>query len=368
MLKYFNVLFLFLTPFNLYLEAQSLYLEKLILPPGFTIRVFTSNTPNARSMATGDSGTLFVGTRTEGKVYALRDTNNDFQADQVITIAHGNYPNGVAFLNGSLYVAHIDRILRYDSIETKLTNPPKPIIVKGDFPTETHHGWKFIRFSPDSLLYVPVGAPCNICLSKDPLFASITRMRPDGSGFELFASGIRNTVGFDWHPETGNLWFTENGGDNLGDDIPPDELNTAPRKGMHFGFPHCHGGMIKDKKYNQNKSCDQFTPPAMKLQAHTAALGMRFYTGDMFPESYRNAAFICEHGSWNRSTKVGYRITVVTFDKGQPVSYKTFAEGWLQGDSVWGRPVDVELMKDGSMLVSDDYAGVIYRISYKKSP
>ena len=238
--------------------------------------------------------------------------------------------------------------------------------VNNSFPSDRQHGWKFIAFGPDERLYIPVGAPCNICEPDADRYALIKRMKADGSGVEVFARGIRNTVGFDWHPQTKELWFTDNGRDRQGDDVPPDELNHAPKPGLHFGYPYCHGGDIPDPEFGKKRSCSEFTAPAQKLGPHVAALGMRFYTGSMFPSEYKNQIFIAEHGSWNRSTPIGYRVTLVQLQGNRAVSYKTFAEGWLQGSRAWGRPVDVVVMPDGALLVSDDEAGAIYRISYKK--
>jgi len=348
-------------------DAQDLPLDKIRLPRGFEIGIYARNVPGARSMTISPSGVLFVGTRTEGNVYAILDTNKDNKADEVITLARGmNMPNGVALRDGALYVAEINRVLRYDNIEAHLKDPPSPVVVNDGFPSDRHHGWKFIRFGPDGMLYVPVGAPCNICERDDKRYASIMRMKPDGSGLEVFASGIRNTVGFDWHPETHELWFTDNGRDMMGDNLPPDELNRAPKKGMDFGFPYCHGKNIPDPEFGGKHKCDEFTPPEMELGPHVAALGMRFYTGKMFPRAYRNQIFIAEHGSWNRSVPIGYRVTVVQLEKNHAVKYETFAEGWLQQGKAWGRPVDVLVMPDGALLVSDDHAGAIYRISYRE--
>ncbi|MEJ2364382.1 MAG: sorbosone dehydrogenase family protein [Deltaproteobacteria bacterium] len=345
---------------------QGIHLDEIKLPPGFQIDIYADKVENARSMTLGDEGTLFVSTRKAGKVYAIVDRNGDNKADEVITLARGlNMPNGVAFRNGSLYVAEVSRVLRFDHIEERLKNPPKPAMVRDDFPTEQHHGWKFIRFGPDGKLYLPVGAPCNVCESGDKRFATIMRMDPDGSNLEIFAHGVRNTVGFDWHPASKRLWFTDNGRDWLGDDRPPDELNYAPRKGMHFGFPYCHGGTIPDPDYGTKHSCEEFVPPARQLGPHVAALGMRFYTGSMFPSQYRNQIFIAEHGSWNRTVPIGYRISLVRVNGNQATKYGVFADGWLTNGRAWGRPVDVQVMPDGSLLVSDDRAGAIYRISYK---
>jgi glucose/arabinose dehydrogenase len=347
-------------------SSIALPLEQIKLPPGFHISIFADNVRDARSMTLSPNGTLFVGTRSAGNVYAIVARNGADKADGVITIAHGlNMPNGVAFRDGALYVAEVNRVLRYEDIEAHFKNPPKPVVVNDKFPSDKHHGWKVMAFGPDGLLYVPVGAPCNICEPNPDRYAAIMRMRPDGSGLETFARGIRNTVGFDWHPVTKELWLTDNGRDWLGDDRPPDELNHAPRPGMHFGYPYCHGKNIADPEFGAKHRCDEFTPPAMELGPHVAALGMRFYTGTMFPEEYRNQIFIAEHGSWNRTTPIGYRISLVRLDNDRALSYDVFAEGWLQGHQAWGRPVAVLVMPDGSLLVSDDRADVIYRITYK---
>lgn len=349
-------------------SAQPLPMESIQLPPGFSISIYVENVPKARSMALGTSGTLFVGSRNAGNVYALEDSNRDNKADRIIPIAKNLYsPNGVAFRDGSLYVAEINRVSRYDAIEARLANPPPPVIINDTFPTDHHHGWKFIAFGPDGLLYVPVGAPCNACLRDDERYAAILRMRADGSELEVFARGVRNTVGFDWHPQTRELWFTDNGRDMLGDDLPPDELNRAPQKGLHFGFPHIHGKTIADPEYGKGHRPEDFEPPVQELGPHVAALGMRFYTGAMFPKIYQNSIFIAEHGSWNRSTPLGYRITQVRLSgQGNP-TYEIFAQGWLRPDGTrWGRPVDVLVMPDGALLVSDDHANAIYRISYAR--
>ena len=347
--------------------ARELPLQKIRLPRGFAIEVYSGDLPGARSMALAPNGVLFVGTRETGKVYAVVPGRTAKDPKRIVTIAQGlTMPNGVAFKDGGLYVAEISRVLRYDRILDEVAKPgepPKPVVVSDRFPSDEHHGWKFIRFGPDGKLYVPVGANCNVCEVKDP-YSSIMRMNPDGSGLEIFARGIRNTVGFDWHPATKELWFTDNGRDMMGDDVPPDELDHAPRKDMHFGFPYCHGGDLPDPRLAAGRKCSEFAPPAIKLGPHVAALGMRFYAGGMFPREYRNRIFIAEHGSWNRTHKIGYRITSVKLDGNRAVSYDTFAEGWLDGERPWGRPVDVLVMPDGSMLVSDDYAGAIYRITY----
>jgi glucose/arabinose dehydrogenase len=350
-------------------ESDAPSVEGLTLPAGFRIEVFTGSVPNARAMVLGDRGTLFVGTRDDGRVFAVVDANQDGRADEVHTIAENlNMPAGVDLREGNLYVSAVDRVLRYDDIENRLDAPPGPVVVNDTFPDEEAHGWKFIRFGPDGWLYVPVGAPCNVCDPDDERFSTIMRMRPDGSDLEIYAHGVRNTVGFDWHPGTRELWFTDNGRDSLGDDIPPDELNHAPQPGLHFGFPYCHGGTIPDPEFGDQRSCSEFVQPVQNLGPHVAALGMRFYTGSMFPERYRGAIFIAEHGSWDRSTPIGYRVTMVTLDSdGAATSYEPFVHGWLDADSgsAWGRPADVLVHPDGSLLISDDRAGRIYRVVYE---
>ncbi len=341
-------------------------LESISLPPGFHISIYAENVPDARSLALGPKGTVFVGNRSGDKVFAVVDSDGDYQADEVLTIASGlTMPNGVAVRYGDLYVAEVSRILRFADIENNLRHPPKPEIIYDSYPEDRTHGWKFIRFGPDGKLYVPVGAPCNVCEMQDKRYASITRLDVDYGTFEVFAHGVRNTVGFDWHPLTGTLWFTDNGRDNMGDDIPPDELNRADRSGMHFGFPYVHGRSIMDPEFGKGHPPEEFVPPAMELGPHVAALGMRFYTGSMFPVEYRNQILIAEHGSWNRSTPIGYRITLVQLDEDLTVRYTVFAEGWLQGSKAWGRPVDLQQLPDGSLLVSDDQAGALYRITYR---
>ena len=342
-------------------------LENIQLPAGFEIDVY-AEIPGARSMTLSPEGTLYVGT-TKSKVFAVTDTDRDGSADQVSTIADGlNAPNGVAFKDGNLFIGATDIIYRIDSIESKLENPSKPVKVYDNYPTERHHGNRYMAFGPDGKLYVAIGAPCNTCESENPVFASITRINADGTGMEIFASGVRNTVGFDWHPQTKELWFTENGRDNMGDDQPEDEVNVAPKAGLHFGYPYCHGGNILDDEFGKGKNCADYTAPVKLVGPHVAALGMRFNTSDQFPADYSNAIFIAQHGSWNRTTPLGYRIMVVkTGEDGKVKDPEIFAEGWLKNvRDVSGRPVDIQFLPDGSLLVSDDYAGAIYRISYRK--
>ena len=370
-----------------------LHLDRIKLPPGFHISVYAENVPNAREMALSPGGVLFVSTRRAGNVYAVMDTEHRNRGDRVITIARGlENPNGVAFRNGALFVAERSRVLRYDDIERHLDSPPKPVVIRDDFPHEAHHGWKFIAFGPDGWLYVPVGAPCNICKSPE-IYATITRISPDGKQREIFAHGVRNTVGFDWHPQTNVLWFTDNGRDDLGEDTPPDELDAAPKAGMRFGFPYCHGTNIPDPEFGKERPCSSLTPPVANLEPHVAALGMRFYTGSMFPAEYKNSVFIAEHGSWNRAAPNGYKVIRVRLEGDKVVSQEDFATGWLRAQpkredpnlnytaradetadpsarggkrlQAWGRPVDVLVMPDGALLVSDDTADAIYRIDYR---
>ncbi|MFH0710188.1 MAG: sorbosone dehydrogenase family protein [Pseudomonadota bacterium] len=356
-----NIFFLYQT----HADDLSEKLATIKLPPGFHIDLYARNVDGARSLAIGEGGTVFVGSRAEGKVYALQDTDGDFRADRRYVIAHGlNSPNGVAFRNKALYVSEINRILRFDAIENRLDNPPQPVVVSDSFPSNPHHGWKFIRFGPDGYLYVPVGAPCNVCEQDDPRYASIMRMRPDGTGLEIFAHGVRNTVGFDWHPKNGTLFFTDNGRDWMGNNTPGDELNMALKKGMHFGFPYCHAGRFADSEFGKKKKCADFTPPVRELDPHVAALGMRFYTGSQFPPAYLDQILVAEHGSWNRIPPIGYRITLVRFFENAKPSYTIFAQGWHKGITSWGRPVDLLILPDGSLLVSDDKANAIYRIRY----
>jgi len=337
-------------------------LEDIELPDGFKIEEYAS-VPNARSLALGDKGTVFVSTRRGRSVYAVVA---DGQGTRTIELLDGlKSPNGIAFHEGDLYVAEIDRVTRYTNIESRLHDAPAAEVLAIDLPSKKHHGWRYIGFGPDGKLYISIGIPCNIC--KEAGFGQIVRMNADGSERETYADGVRNSVGFTWHPDTGDLWFTDNGRDMLGDDLPPDELNQANAPGQHFGYPYCHAGEIPDPKFGDGKNCSEFRSPARLLGPHVAPLGVKFYTGDMFPAKYRGQVFIAEHGSWNRSKKVGYRVTQVNLVDGVPVSYEPFATGWLQNEAVSGRPVDLLVLADGSMLVSDDHAGKLYRISYTES-
>lgn len=339
--------------------------EYLRVPPGFRADVLIEGVPNARSMALGEGGTLFIGTRSGGTVYAVRDALGPNPT--VLKFAEGLVmPNGVALHEGNLYVAEQKRLIRYPGAEARLDNPPVAEVVDGALPFKgVLHSWKYLAVGPDGKLYVPIGAPCNVC--DEPGFGVILRMNPDGTGREVVASGIRNSVGLAWHPRTKELWFTDNGRDMLGDEVPACELNRAPRTGLDFGFPYCHGGTIPEPQFGSLGSCETAVPPVQALGPHVAPLAVKFYTGRMFPAQYRGQVLIAEHGSWNRSKaagKTGYRVSLVRLEGGKAVAYEPFIEGWLRGDEVLGRPVDLLVAPDGSLLVSDDQRGVIYRISY----
>ncbi|RAI59480.1 sorbosone dehydrogenase family protein [Roseicella frigidaeris] len=332
---------------------------KLTLPAGFKAEVYAHGMTGARMMALGSGGTLFIGTRTIGRVYAVKD-------GKVHTIASGlPQPNGVAFKDGALYVIAINRVLRFDGIEGKLDNPgtPTDLTAAFDLPKDEHHGWKFASFGPDGKLYLQVGAPCNICKVDEDTHAVLLRFNPDGSGREVVARGVRNSVGQAFHPTTGQLWFTNNGRDWAGEDQPQDTLAVVQRIGEHFGFPWCHMGSMPDPEIT-GRACSEFAQPALLLGPHVAALGLRFYTGGMFPAEYRNSLFIARHGSWNRTERSGYDVVNVTFDAQGKPQMRPFLGGLLQGNSFLGRPTDVQMLPDGSLLVSDEQAGAIYRITY----
>ncbi len=335
--------------------------EKIRLPEGFQIEVYASGLKTARGLSFAPDGTLFVGSKS-GQVYAVRPNG------QTLTVTGGlNMPVGLDYFEGDLYVSSLSEIVKIENVLANLGSDPRPTVLIGTLPRDRHHGWKFIKVGSDRKLYVPVGAPCNVCDSEDRRYASILRMDLDGSGLELVAGGVRNTVGFDWHPETEELWFTDNGRDLMGDDIPPDELNRAPRPGLHFGFPYLHGSDVRDPRFWDDRPAGvEFRLPEHEFPAHVAALGMRFYTAEQFPAEYRGGIFVAEHGSWNRSEKIGYRVSFLRLRENRVVEYRIFAEGWLEGERSWGRPADVEIGPDGALYVSDDSADAVYRISYRR--
>jgi len=343
------------------MPADTLPLDRIRLPEGYHIEVYARNVPNARALDFAEDGTLFAGSRMEGKVYAITPDRQVFVIDEGLEM-----PTGLDYFEGDLYVSEVSRINKYADILVNYDMVPEPAVINSDLPSDTWHGWKFIRVGPDRKLYVPVGAPCNVCLREEPWYAAILRMNLDGSNMEIFAEGVRNTVGFDWEPESnGVLWFTDNGRDYLGDDLPPDELNKAPVHGMHYGFPFIHGHAPDPEFWDQRPVGKGFINAALELPAHVAALGMRFYTGTMFEEKYRGGIFIAEHGSWNRTSKVGYRITYVPVEKGRAMGYEVFASGWMEDEQAWGRPADVQVGPDGALYISDDMAGCVYRIYYE---
>lgn len=354
--------------------AKPLPLNNLQLRPGFRIDVY-AEVPEARQLALGTNNIVYVGTKTD-KVYAILPEKNSAGLHRTLVLASGlNHPNGVAVNNGDLYVGEIHRIIKFSNIASQLNNPhytfvtDVPVKKTGSGRYETHHAWKTIGFSPDKKLYIAVGVPCNICIPEKN-FGTIINMNADGSDKQIYATGVRNSVGFDWDPLTKRFWFTDNGRDWLGDNSPPDKLNYAPHAGLFFGFPYFHGldaekKPIVDPKYGANHSSANVTWPAYQLPAHVAALGMSFYTGKMFPAQYQNQIIIAEHGSWNRTQKIGYRLSLVKLNADRkPILYEPFVAGWEQNQRTWGRPVSTLVMPDGSLLVSDDYAGVIYRITY----
>ncbi|MCW5638703.1 MAG: PQQ-dependent sugar dehydrogenase [Rubrivivax sp.] len=344
--------------------ADKLPVAKMKLPPGFKAEVWASDVLDARGLRQGDKGTVFVSSLfVAGKIYAVTDQGGK---RTVKTVAEKLFlPNGIEFHDGALYVATPKDITRYDNIEASLDNPPKPVMVYDKLPGEIPHGWKFIKLGPDGKLYVPIGAPCNICDPGEG-FARIVRMNLDGSGVENVALGVRNTVGFDFDPKDGSLWFTNNGRDWLSEDLPNDTLNRVSQPGrQHFGFPYCHQGDFSDPEYGWGKNCNDYAKPALLIGPHAGALGMRFYTGKMFPDKYRGAIFVARHGPWNRTLKYAADIVVAWPDgKGGIAKMEPFMTGLVENNEYLGRPVDLLVLKDGSMLVSDDHNGAIYRISY----
>lgn len=349
-----------LPSFLLVSQDRPIYIDRIQLPENYHIEIFASNVENARGMDFAPDGTLFVGSRNKGNLYAVKDKK------VVLLDTALSMPSGLDFYEGDLYVGAISTIYKYPDILKQLENPIREI-VSDQFPSDRWHGWKYLRFGPDGKLYVPVGAACNVCDSANPIYATINRINKDGSGLETYARGVRNTVGFDFHPKTGELWFTDNGRDMMGDDIPPDELNHAPQKGLHFGFPYLHGKDIEDPEFWRQKPDGlEIERPEVEIQAHSAAIGMRFYTGEMFEEKYHDGVFIAEHGSWNRTKKVGYVISFVQTADSHATSYDVFASGWMQEEDFWGRPADVAVGPDGALYISDDFANCVYRIYYEE--
>ncbi len=342
--------------------APGLPLGKLRLPPGFSVEL-VARVPNARGMALSPKGILYVGSRNEGTVSAV-ELNHGNRVTVLAT--KQNMPTGVAYRDDTLYFSTVSKIYKLPKIDENLASPPKPVLLSDQFPDKEHHGWKYLGFGPDGKLYVPVGAPCNICDEDKGDFATLKRMNPDGTKIEVIARGVRNSVGFTWHPKTGELWFTDNGRDLMGDDVPPCELNRLEKVGSHFGFPYCHGGDIPDPEFGKTRKCSEFVPPAQRLGAHVAPLGVRFGLNTNFPEPYKSGIFIAEHGSWNRTKKSGYRVSFVALDsKLKATDYRGFLEGFLEDETEWGRPADLEVEPSGSLLVSDDEAGAIYRVKYQ---
>ncbi len=344
--------------------ADKLPTAKLKVPPGFNVEVYAAGMANARSLAQSDKGTVFVGSRLVDKVYAI--TNKDGKRE-VKVLASGLYrPNGVAFHNGTLFIAELSKIDKIDKVDDVIDNPPKPTTIYDNLPKDEAHGWKFIAVGPDNKLYVPVGQPGNNVLHDDA-HGQIRRMNLDGTGAEVVAYGVRNSVGFDWNPETKQMYFTDNGRDWLSESVPEDELNRVTKVGEDFGAPYCYQGNIVDVEFGWGHSCKDYTPPVGLMGPHTASLGLRFYTGSMFPKAYKDAIFVARHGSWNKSQKTGGDIALVKLNKdGTVKSVEPFLTGFIEDNKYLGRPVDVMQMKDGSLLVSDDWNGAVYRITYGK--
>ncbi|MDB5599869.1 MAG: sorbosone dehydrogenase [Xanthobacteraceae bacterium] len=345
--------------------AEKLPLDKLKVPAGFKVEVYASGIANARSLREGDKGTVFVGARLVDKVSAI--VNKDGKRTVKVIASGLHRPNGLAFKDGTLYIAELSKISKIEKIEDNLDNPPKPTMIYDDLPKDEAHGWKFIAIGPDNMLYIPVGQPCNNCLPPDT-HAQIRRIGLDGKGMEVVARGVRNTVGFDWHPTSKEMYFTDNGRDWMSEDVPEDELNRITKVGQHFGAPFCYQGNVLDAELGWGKSCSDYEKPVSLMGPHSAALGMRFNTSTKFPAKFKNTIFVARHGSWNRSKKVGGDVVAVQLDaKGNVKSVEPFMTGFLGADNNYvARPVDVLFMKDGSMLVSDDFNGAVYRVSYGK--
>jgi glucose/arabinose dehydrogenase len=336
---------------------------KLKLQKGFSVELYAGNVANARSMRQGDKGTIFVGSRLQDKVHYITESGGK---REVKVLVSGLYrPNGLAIKDGTLYIAELSKVSKIEKVEDNLDKSPKPVVVYDNLPKDEAHGWKFIGIGPDNKLYVPVGQPCNNCLPPDT-HAQIRRINLDGSGMEVIARGVRNTVGFDWHPVSKELYFTDNQRDWASEDVPEDELNRVTKTGQHFGSPFCYQGDFPDPEFGWGHSCSEFVPPILKTGPHSAGLGMRFYAGGKVPAKYKNAIFIARHGSWNRTKKFGGDILAVFLNpNGTVKSTEVFLSGFLGPDNNYiGRPVDVLFTKDGSMLISDDYNSAIWRVTY----
>jgi glucose/arabinose dehydrogenase len=349
--------------------VDKLPLDKIKLPAGFKAEVWSSGHPAARTMVMGTKGTMFMGTRVIGRVYAI--SQKDGKREPKVLLQGLTQPNGLAFKDGALYVFAINKVFRYDNIEDKLDNPGQPVELTDKFnlPDTIHHNWKYVAFGPDGKLYVQVGSNCNACEVNPGTHGQIRRYNADGTGMEIVARGIRNTVGFDWHPVTKELWFTDNGRDWAGNDGPEDELNRIPsgQEGANFGFPYCHANGIPDRDIKRPEPCAGVILPAALTGPHAAGLGIKFYTGTMFPQQYQNVGFIARHGSWNREKKFGYDVVLAKVD-GARATIEPFLTGLLDTgtNAFYGRPAYVMQMPDGAMLVSDEQNGAVYRISYQK--
>jgi len=342
---------------------DKLPVAKLKAPNGFKIELYASGVDNARTLRLGDKGAVFVSSRIKDKIHAIVDKNGKREVKVVASGLHR--PNGIVLHNGTLYIAELSQISKIDNVEANLDNPPKPTVIFSDLPKDEAHGWKFLTIGPDNKLYFQVGAPCNICMPSER-HAKIYRLNLDGSGLEVVASGIRQIVGMDWHPTLKQLYFTENSRDWMSEDVPQDKLNRVTQPGKdNFGYPYCHQGNLPDNEFGWGRSCDEFTKPVALLGPHTAPLGMRFYTGNSFPAAYRNQIIVARHGSWNRTSKAGGDLLLVKLKgDGSFSSMEPFVTGFVENNNYIARPADVMVMKDGSLLVSDDYNGAVYRISY----
>lgn len=346
--------------------AADIPIDKLKLPPGFKAEIWSTGTPGIRAMSRGDSGKVYAGTRGLGRVYEI--TDNGKERTSRVVVDKLTQP-AVTMNKGSLYVMAIDKVLRFDGIESNPGAQPVDLTAAFKLPPEQHHNWKYIRFGPDGKLYVPFGAPCNICVPPTNEYAQIRRYDADGSNMEVIATGVRNSVGFDWHPVSKELWFSDHGRDWMGDDAPEDELNRVSRKGENFGFPYCHANGVADRDIKKDKPCDGVTLPVQTMGGHSAVMGVQFYTGSMFPAEYKNALFVARKGSWNRTQKNGFDVVMVKADAdGKNAKTTPFLTGFLDSktDAFWGRPAYLLQMPDGSMLLSDEQMGAIYRISYAK--